>query len=312
MNKVLTSNIWPELKKLKKKSSYFKAAIGYASSGTALGIKKNDVLVCDASVEAIRCGHTSAKLIKQILKKGGQVYNLPGLHSKIYVFDDATFIGSANLSQHSSTGGLIEGGILSTDVSICSDAANAVMELAAAGELILPKYLKKILKIRVQRSPNGSRKIKRPPKIKSARTHWLLGVHHRNDTNDVEAFEAGYETLGVDSDSDEVYDIQYATSFVVKKGFKVNDLVTEIYRKNGKDKHPQIVYHPRRILHIEKGKRSSYLYLQSQSKKVSWRNFCALLKKHGIRKRVSKDTNSRAGDIGDLMLDLASSKLKER
>jgi phosphatidylserine/phosphatidylglycerophosphate/cardiolipin synthase-like enzyme len=68
------------------------------------------VLIVDASDDTIAAGTTSAKLLKSLLQRGVRLYSVPGLHAKVYLFDQTAVIGSANLSKHSTN--LIEAAVV--------------------------------------------------------------------------------------------------------------------------------------------------------------------------------------------------------
>ena len=79
------------------------AAIAYISSNAhlLLPLKPGDILVCDASPEAVSRGSTNPAALRTLLNAGVGVWNVPGLHAKVVVLPKRAFVGSANASQHS-------------------------------------------------------------------------------------------------------------------------------------------------------------------------------------------------------------------
>ncbi|MBE7449186.1 MAG: phosphatidylserine/phosphatidylglycerophosphate/cardiolipin synthase family protein [Kofleriaceae bacterium] len=57
-------------------------------------------------------GASSARGARELVAKKVALFSLPGLHAKVYIFDDSAIVASANLSSHSSV--LIEAGVLVT------------------------------------------------------------------------------------------------------------------------------------------------------------------------------------------------------
>jgi hypothetical protein len=62
---------------------------------------KECLLVTDVSEDRVKAGATSASGVSKLLKRGVDVRSRPGLHAKVYVFDNVAFIGSANASESS-------------------------------------------------------------------------------------------------------------------------------------------------------------------------------------------------------------------
>src|SRR5690349_14371375 len=110
MLRVHASGLWKVIAKLSAKvKSGRLAAVAYFTSEGNVEFNKDDVLIVDASDNTIAAGGTSAKLLKSLLQRGVRLYSVPGLHAKVYLFDQTAVIGSANLSKHSTT--LIEAAV---------------------------------------------------------------------------------------------------------------------------------------------------------------------------------------------------------
>ena len=80
MNRVLTAEIWREVKKRARTVKSRKAAIAYVTKDL-IGLRAGDVLITDASERAIRSGQTSAPLLRELHRNRVEIYSHKGLHS---------------------------------------------------------------------------------------------------------------------------------------------------------------------------------------------------------------------------------------
>lgn len=99
----MDQEVWPRLTELAAKAKRAYVAVAYVGSDAhqLLKLKRGSVLVADCSVEAARAGQVNPDAIAAYLDGGVRVYRHPGLHAKVYVFDDTAVIGSANISKRS-------------------------------------------------------------------------------------------------------------------------------------------------------------------------------------------------------------------
>ncbi len=81
MNQVISKDLWKHIARLASKSERRMGAIAYASSERAIRFGEGDILITDASKEAIACGQTSATLLRNAYKRGAELYSLRGLHA---------------------------------------------------------------------------------------------------------------------------------------------------------------------------------------------------------------------------------------
>jgi hypothetical protein len=146
---LLTSNTWPKLAELSKKSGPIKAAIAYVTAAH-IRFQEGDLLVCDASDKAIRGGMTSAAVLAEFVRDGAQVYSIPGMHVKMGTFGRYTFIGSANMSATAGTRTL-EASLLTTDVQVRSSVLGNLEELLKDPTLsrVDDAFVKRIAKLPV-------------------------------------------------------------------------------------------------------------------------------------------------------------------
>ncbi|HEY3924169.1 MAG TPA: phospholipase D-like domain-containing protein [Acidothermaceae bacterium] len=66
-----------------------------------LPLRCGDILVCDASREAVQAGSTDAATLARFRRRGVKILSMPGLHAKFILADRSVWIGSANASRHS-------------------------------------------------------------------------------------------------------------------------------------------------------------------------------------------------------------------
>jgi hypothetical protein len=107
------------------------ASIAYlgVDSPDLLPLRRDDVLVCDASPASIAAGSTSPVALRLFMHRGVEVFSAPGLHAKVIVTARRLFIGSANASAHSRDH-LIEAVLETTDQSAVRESKDFILGLA--------------------------------------------------------------------------------------------------------------------------------------------------------------------------------------
>jgi len=189
MEQLLTDNVWEQIGEFLDPNLRKRAAIAYVSSERYLDFSKGDVLVCDASDQAIGCGETSASVLKRFWEQGVELYSLPNLHAKVVVFGDQDYVlvGSANLSV-SSAESLRELVLLSDASQIISQAVAFIHILKRSAIPIDAGFISRISEIKVKRAlaPKTGRK----PLRKLGHRKWIVSVKELRDS----AFrdESGY------------------------------------------------------------------------------------------------------------------------
>ena len=115
---------------LAAKSRAFVAVPFFGVNGAKLlPLKQGSVLVTRIDAASVKSGHVDPREIVKLLKKGVQVFLCANLHAKVYVFGKTAVIGSANIS--STSAGLVEAAIETTEPSIVSEAKDFIEELCA-------------------------------------------------------------------------------------------------------------------------------------------------------------------------------------
>lgn len=133
MTEFLGSNLWDRLANLARSSHIRFAAVAYVTDTTIVPFGQGALLVVDASDECISGGQTSALALAKLFERGVGLYSLKHLHAKVFVFESATVVGSANLSSTSRTL-LHEAAFLSEDIGTINAAKSYIESLAAATE----------------------------------------------------------------------------------------------------------------------------------------------------------------------------------
>lgn len=178
MDRVLTGNIWQSISNKVRKEKRRHAALAYISTDEYVRFGKGDILVCDASDQAISTGETSAAVLQEFFKKGALLYSCRNLHAKVLVFGKNVLIGSCNLSISSATT-LREVALLSSRSSIRSQAAAFIHMIKEESEPVDQVFLERIRKIKViRRGPANPPRRPRTP-IFGNRT-WVIRTYEIN------------------------------------------------------------------------------------------------------------------------------------
>lgn len=104
--------LWQKITELSKKSKRVRAIVGFVGTNPheVIHWPKRSELFADLSVDTVKRGASSARGAMKLLKRGVRVFHTPALHAKIYLFDRAAIVCSANASESSQR--LIEAGVL--------------------------------------------------------------------------------------------------------------------------------------------------------------------------------------------------------
>jgi len=295
MLRILSPNLWREVKTAAHRAAQRKAAVAYVTKDL-IGFHRGDVLVTDASEGAIRSGETDGKLLLRLHGKGVRIYSCPRLHAKVLLLGEVAVIGSGNLSL-SSEKALIEAAVLTDQPSAVAGVASLIEQLVHASEPLDEPKLKKLAKIKVARSGRtlvfgASSK----PKISLGSRTWLIGIYESDDND--EAKERWTEQQAKDAakthgcTADKVDWIEWGKTGRMVREAKPGDLVIQIFRKSQEAKTPSMVFKATPLLLKRVRKGITYLFIgETKGKKaqVSWPTFQKLLKRSGV-KPASKDS----------------------
>ena len=177
MQRVLSKDLWTEVRRRARTSKSRKAAIAYATRDL-VGFRKGDTLVVDASTLAIRNGETDAPLLRKLHRKGVQLYACADLHAKILLLDDVAIISSGNMSSNSEHR-MVEAALISDHGSILAGVASLMEQLVQQSSPLDAKQIAQLCKIEVIRRGgwNGVRPKGRKTRIaKLGNRTWIVGV----------------------------------------------------------------------------------------------------------------------------------------
>ncbi|HZR85979.1 MAG TPA: phospholipase D family protein [Bradyrhizobium sp.] len=173
MNRILTTEIWQEAKKLARTASSRKLAVAYVTADH-VALRRGDVLVTDASPRSIRSGQTDAKLLAKLHKAGVVIHSREGLHSKVMLIGKYAVVGSANMSGS----GLTEAAVLSDEPTIRSGVASFIAQLCTKKSRLDGPAIAALCKIEVIRSGWPKAKPKKPIRIRRlGNATWIVGVY---------------------------------------------------------------------------------------------------------------------------------------
>ena len=156
MEHLATIDLWPEIRRLAATAKRKMAAVAYVTRDAEVSFRSGDVLVVDASDQAIKSGATSATILRTAHKRGARVFNCPGLHAKLLLFDDVAVVGSANLSATSATNGKVEAALITDHRSIVRSVRSIIHQLACQATEVEERFLQRIGKIKVARKEQES------------------------------------------------------------------------------------------------------------------------------------------------------------
>lgn len=311
MNELLSTELWPRIKALAKQAKRKHAAIAYVTDDTKIRFGKDDVLVTDASDEAIKSGQTNAEVLKAAFERNAVIYSVAGLHAKVYVFDKYAAIGSANLSLHSEQ--LVEAALLTDQPSAVSSARLFIEQLKSVAEPVDKSFIQRACKIEV--SPRIKSKFRaktKRPKDRVPRS-WLVGLkpvdEKPEEQSDVEAGIAEAEEQVSHRDSSVSW-IRFRGDSKFRREAQAGDIVICIWTKDGKSS-PTCVYHHAPILFRQDDKDSNVtrFYVEefpdSEQTTLTWRKFQRLFTKVGVTGKLSQwPAREIPASISDALHDL--------
>lgn len=144
--KLVTTNVWSRITRAAKASpSRAHVAVAYFGSNGSqlLPLKSGSRLVVDMSRAAVSSGQTNPSEVLKLIYGGVDVYSVPNLHAKVFVFGQRAFVGSANVSRNSATG-LVEAVVETTTPAVVNAARRFVREQSF--RLVTPQYAQRMAK----------------------------------------------------------------------------------------------------------------------------------------------------------------------
>jgi hypothetical protein len=145
--RLITADVWDAISEAARRSKNpAHVAVAYFGKHAArlLPLSAGSRLVVDASEAAVKSGQTHPADLERIRRRKVTVYSAQNLHAKVFAFDKAIFIGSANASKHSATA-LQEAVVFTTDAAIGRAVRSFVKSLCL--EPLGPAELKRLQKL---------------------------------------------------------------------------------------------------------------------------------------------------------------------
>lgn len=224
--KLLSSRLWPQLRKLSRAGMPVLAAIGYYSKDQ-LALKRGDLLIVDACEHNIRSGSTSGPLLLQLFDRGVKLHHLEGLHAKVVVIGRHAVVGSANASDNSESH-LTEAAFLTRDGVLQGQVTAFIRQLVKRALCSERHYWERLAKLEVSRPRTGGGK---PVEVDlgTARCWWLAtgplsdALSARESDHAARGLEGASRKSG--SDADAIEWIRYRAGDRIAKSLRLGDSV---------------------------------------------------------------------------------------
>lgn len=299
MEDVLTGNIWKQAASYAKSAKRRLVAVAYMTSDRNLMLMKNDVLICDASDEAIKSNQTSARIIKALIEKGVEVRSLPNLHAKAAVFGRYALIGSSNLSA-SSEDDLTELALFTDRGQIVAQVTAFIHGLRESAQNIDESFLQRILKIKVN---IRKRVLKRKRNsIRLGKRTWLVScqelAEHRyaDEQKLVDSATEKAASLVADTDSTISW-IRWTGSSKFRADAQAGDRIVQI-SKNLSGKRVAVIAPCAIVLRQDKDNWTRFYFAQPEdNQQLSWTQFSATAAKRGLSFSKSRTRELKSSEI---------------
>jgi hypothetical protein len=255
------------------------------TSDTHLSFHEDDILVCDASDNAIKCGETSAKTLKRFFEAGARLFCCPGLHAKSLVAGDIAVVGSSNLSASSATN-LIEASLITRRFQARSQVRAFIQKLIPISTPIDSAFLARALALPVTVRPRGGSARPRPIEPPTNKT-WFVSTTPLSEK--IQEREAEFEEAGEDAARERMSDPEAGLSWIrwVGKGkfrttAKEGDSVIELERNKQKTRCKAV--QPRPILLRQDHDKWTRFYVEDPPESIyfPWGQFTTELEQSGI------------------------------
>ncbi len=292
METILTGDIWRQVAQKAGTAKRQLMAVAYVSSGTHLRLRNNDLLICDASDHAIKTGETSAQLLRTLFNKGVELRSRPDLHAKVGVFGCCALIGSCNLSV-SSEERLTELALFTDRKQVVAQATAFIHGLREASEEIDGDFIRRILKIKVHRTPRPG-PARRERATRFGNRVWLVSVqelavdHFSKEQALVEGAQEKAESLMADKDSSISW-IRWTGRSRFRSTARPGDRVIQIWKsRSGKR---ITVFAPCPVILRQDVDHWTRFYVvePEECRGLSWNRFKKEVKKQGIS-RISQNS----------------------
>ena len=273
MKALLSDDLWHELSAQFAGHQRIRAAIAYVTT-QHLEFRHGDLLVCDASDDAIKGGLTFASLLRSFVSQGADVFSYDGLHSKVAVIDDYALIGSANLSENAGVK-TCEASLLTDDLQVIGLIQGFIEEVKDEAEPVTEDFLRRIELLPVIRKGGISRKSKKKINIGKSRV-WLISTAPMSDKlmkAEEEFILTGTEEAKkhLKSSDNEVEPIRWHGKSRFRSKAKRGDLIVQVFtERRGKRKYIE-VYRPAPLLHRQDEAKWTRFYIEVPKQQLYYR-----------------------------------------
>lgn len=301
MIQFLHAELWQKITHLARNSKVRHVAVAYLGTGASelLPMKKGDVLVVNMSLANVKNGQVNPFEVQKYYEKGVKVFNCKNLHSKVYLFDKAAIVCSANISANSySPTGLIECGVLTDDRTALTNASDFIKTLMV--EKVSKAYIdmcKDIYNPPKFSGKKGKQLLSKPELETSA--FWVINVHPTTFREDEEIIlekdYTSYQRKLKNRDDYDVGSIKFGARSSFIKNVKSGDIVMQIWNFKTRSK----VIEPMRVLGITRGRQINSqghrnMFLRFEEKiapsECSWTSLEKFLRKNKISVIKKKTT----------------------
>lgn len=294
---VLSYGLWNKVSKISRRSTRRACAIAYVSNADIIKFTRGDSLIVDASDESIKCGRTSARILKKLYGSGVELWSNPQLHAKILLLDDISIVSSANLSNHSKKY-LYETAIVTDRPDVAGQLERILADLKTVSTQIDSNFIKRIVRLPVTIRPMfGRSKAVRSIKQHQRPRSWLINIYdakyHGNEKEINKVSKSVRET--VNPRENKVDWFFWPEGYSFSKLVRVGDSIVEIFRENAGSKSARgvTVYRHGRILKIfkEKGVRHITYHCawpkDFEETSLNWVQFTKLAQRAGVKRQLS-------------------------
>lgn len=261
---LLSDDLWVDLSQQSANHKRIRAAISYVTA-QHLDFRQGDLLICDASDDAIKGGLTSASTLRVFFDQGAEIYSFDGLHSKVAVIDDRALIGSANLSENAGVG-TCEASLLTDDSQIAALIQGFIETIRDESTPVTEEFLRAIEALPVIRTHGINRRSKKKVNIGQSRV-WFIATHQlsKRIVNAEESFELqGLEEAEkhIEKEGYGVRSIRWSGKARFRSEAKPGDLVIESFtEKRGTNKYIK-VFRATPILHRQDNDKWTRFYVE--------------------------------------------------
>jgi hypothetical protein len=282
------------LKKLAKTAHKKSAAVAYVTDDEAVVFEEGDVLITDASDEAIKAGQTTAAVLKAMWKRNVAIFSIPKLHSKLYIFDRHVIVGSANLSKSSQK--RIEIALLTDHPTTVSASRLLIDGLRKLGTLVDESFIARISKLPVTSHPEVKDGSKHQLIVDISPRAWLVGLKPTQEKAEEQTVvKAGLKEAEkhVSQEDSSVSWIRFRGNSRFRREAKKGDVLVCIWTAGNKGKPDAVYHHTPILLRKENPANDTTLffveeYPDAEDTTLTWKRFQKLYSQVGIPGKLSQ------------------------